>query len=175
MQSQTSWNRLLPSKLLVRKWQIWLNDCIPTFFDWNHCHKHFTISVNTWASAATSLQSSWMHRSPLKRLFLNEILAWETDRRQTYRSTASVQLTGHLLQHSHHKLSQRLSTIQKNMVSLGVYSVYLSLCRWLTEKLKHAVTRVVIRGLLHKTSLPNKSGFFQLFWLIVTWFGFLWN
>ncbi len=31
---------------------------------------------------------------------------------------------------------------------------------------------LVIRGLFHKTSLPSKPGLFQLFWLIVTWFGF---
>ncbi len=31
---------------------------------------------------------------------------------------------------------------------------------------------LVILGRFHKTSLPNKPGLFQLFWLIVTWFGF---
>lgn len=29
-------------------------------------------------------------------------------------------------------------------------------------------------GLFHKTSLPNKTGLFQLVWLIVTWFGSKW-
>lgn len=115
--------------------------CISTLVDWNHCYKHFIISDNTWARATSSLQSSWTHPSPLVccivcvcvcetvPVFLNEILAWETDR-----WTTSVQLTIHLLQHSHHILSQRLSTIQKNMVSLGVFNVYLNLCHWLTEK-----------------------------------------
>lgn len=114
-----------------------LNYCISTLIDWNNCYKHFTKSVNTWASATSSLQSSWMHPSPVvcvcvrETVFLSERLAWGTDE-----LPASVQLTIYLLQHSHHILSQRLSTIQKNMVSQGVFDGYLSLCRWMTEKPK---------------------------------------
>lgn len=71
-----------------------LNYCISTLIDWNHCYKHFTKSVNTWASATSSLQSSWMHPSPLVCVCVckrDRILEWEVslrDRRIASFSTA---------------------------------------------------------------------------------------